>query len=182
MKFFGNNADGIMNKLESLENMLQELPSVFFIQETHVKRAGRIKTPSARKYTWYELIRTSNASKGEKGGSIAIGLLNVLQPSWISEGDDEAEAITVEIWVKGFPIRLVCGYGPQEYDKRDRKDKFWSYLSSEVVKATQNGAAFVLQMDGNLWAGKSIIKDDPRDKDKDKGICWISRPLCLPEP
>ena len=93
-------------------------------------------------------------------------MLNVLQPSWISEGDNEAEAITVEIWVEGFPIRLVCGYGPQEYDKRDRKDKFWSYLSSEVVKATQNGAAFVLELDGNLWAGKSIIKDDPREQNQ----------------
>ena len=89
-------------------------------------------------------------------------MLNILQPSWISEGDDETEAITVEIWVEGFPIRLVCGYGPQEYDKTDRKDNFWSYLSSEVENAIKNGAAFLLQMDGNLWAGKEIIKDDPK--------------------
>ena len=30
LKFFGNNADGLINKLESLENMLKENPSVFF--------------------------------------------------------------------------------------------------------------------------------------------------------
>ena len=158
LKFFGNNADGLLNKLESLENMLKENPSVFFLQETH----GRITTPSANKYTWYELHRTIKSSKGEKGGGIAIGVLNVEQPSWISEGDDEAEAITVEIWVQGFPVRLICGYGPQEYDKSDRKYCFWSYLGSEVTNATKNGAALVLQMDGNLWAGPSIIKDDPK--------------------
>ena len=107
--------------------MLKENPSVVFIQETQLQRSGRIKTPSANQYTWYELHRTSKASKGEKGGGSTIGVLNVLQPSWISEGDDDAEAITVEIWVEGFPICLICGYSPQEYEKFDRKEKFWSY-------------------------------------------------------
>ena len=110
-----------LNKFESLESILKDFPSVLFIQETHLQRPGRIKNPSSNKYTWYELIRTNEALKGEKGGGIAIGVLNVLQPSWISEGDDEAEAITVEIWVNGFPIRLICGYGPQEYDKKKQK-------------------------------------------------------------
>ena len=162
LTFYGNNADGLINKLESFENILKEKPSVFFLQETHLQRPGRIKTPSSKKYTWYELHRSIKSSKGEKGGGLAIGVLNELEPSWISKGNDEAEAVTVEIWVKGFPIRLICGYGPQEYDKTDRKDLFWSYLSSEITNATKNGAALVLQMDGNLWAGKSIIKDDPK--------------------
>ena len=147
---------------------MKENPSVFFIQETQLQRPGRIKTPSANRYTWYELHRTGKASKGEKGGGIALGVLNVLQPSWISEGDDDAEAITVEIWVEGFPIRLICGYGPQEYDKKDRKDKFWAYLHSEVENAINNGAAIVIQMDGNLWAGKNIIKSDPKTQHQKK--------------
>ena len=54
--------------------------------------------------------------KGVNGGGIAIGVCNILDPSWLSEGDDEAEAMAVEIWIEGFPIRLICGYGPQEYD------------------------------------------------------------------
>ena len=60
--------------------------------------------------------RTQNAEKGEKGGGVAIGILDVLQPSWVSEGDNSAETISVKIWVEGFSIRLICGYGPQEYD------------------------------------------------------------------
>ena len=166
LKFIGNNADGLMNKLELLENILKENPSAIFIQETQSKRPGRIKTPSFKKYTWHELHRTKIAEKGEKGGGIALGVINTLEPSWISEGDDDAEAITVEIWIEGFPIRLVCGYGPQLYDKTPRKDKFWSYLNEEVENATNNGAAFVLQMDGNLWAGKEILKNDPKDQNQ----------------
>ena len=164
LKFVGNNADGIINKLESLENILRDNPSAIFLQETQSNRPGRLKTPSSNKYTWYELHRTSNAEKGEKGGGIALGVLNVLEPSWISEGDDDAEAISVEIWVEGFPIRLVNGYGPQVYDNTNRKDKFWKYLETEVENASNSGAAFVLQMDGNLWAGKDIIPGDPKEQ------------------
>ena len=68
--------------------------------------------------------RTVSAEKGVKGGGLAIEVLNSLDPSWISEGDDDAEALTVEIWVQGFPIRLICGYGPPEYDKKERKYGF----------------------------------------------------------
>ena len=129
---------------------MRENPSAIFLQETQSNIPGRLKTPSSNKYTWYELHRTSKAEKGEKGGGIALGVLNVLEPSWISEGDNDAEALMVEIWVEGFPIRLVCGYGPQVYDNTNREDKFWNYLKTEVENASNNGAAFVLQMDGNL--------------------------------
>ena len=97
--------------MESLENLLkEENPSAIFLQETKLGRAGRIKTPTSRnKYTWYELHRTEEALKGKGGGGIALGVLNCLEPSWISEGDDNVEALTVEIWLEGFPIRLLCG-------------------------------------------------------------------------
>ena len=121
MRFFGNNVDGLANKMESLENVLLQCPSAIFLQETKLGRPNRIKTPSSGKYTFYELHRTKSAQKGEKGGGIALGVLNSLEPSWISEGDDDCETITVEVWVSGFPIRLVCGYGPQEYDKNEGK-------------------------------------------------------------
>ena len=43
-------------------------------------------------------------------------MVNCLEPSWISDGDDDAEALTVEIWVEEFPVTLICAYGPQESD------------------------------------------------------------------
>ena len=158
----GNNANSLVQKLESLEHILCiEKPSVIFLQETKLGRIGRIKTPSSLKYTWYELHRTINAIKGPKGGGIALGVLNVLEPSWVSEGNDEIEAITVEVWIEGFPIRLVCGYGPQESDNKERKEMFWKYLNKETQDACAKGAGFILQMDGNLWAGGTIISGDP---------------------
>ena len=167
MKFLGNNVDGITNKLESLEHIINtEKPGAVFLQETKVGRTGRIKVPSNLKYTWYELIRTKEAEKGMKGGGLAIGILNTLEPSWISEGDNDAEALTVEIWVGGFPLRLVCGYGPQEGDSKERKVKYWDYLNQEVHNARENGAGIVIQMDGNLWAGDDIIKGDPKQQNQ----------------
>ena len=85
-----------------------------------------------------------------------------MEPSFISEGDDDAEALTVKIWAGGFPIRLICWYGSQEGDTIQRKNKFWKYLDDEVHKARVDGAAIVIQMDGNLWAGCDIIKGDPK--------------------
>ena len=136
-------------------------PSVVFLQETKLGRPGRIKTPSSSIYTWYELHRTKNATKGQNGGGLALGVVNHLEPSWISEGNDNTEAITVEIWAKGFPICLVCGYGPQEHDPKDRKSGFWEYIENEVHNASQNGAGIIIPMDWNLWAEDHIITGDP---------------------
>ena len=167
LKLIGNNVDSLLKKLESLENLIiNENPGVIFLQETQVRRSGRIKTPSSKKFTWYELNRTKDAPKGEEGGGVAIGVQNLLEPSWISEGDDDAETITVEIWIEGFPIRLICGYGPQEYDGKERKDKFWRYLDKEVKSGKEDGAGIIIQMDGNCWAGDKIIKDDPKPQNQ----------------
>ena len=101
MKFIGNNVNSLLSKLESFDHVISVIkPSVIFLQETKLGRSGRIKTPSSKKYTWYELHRTKHARKGEKGGGLAIGVINNLEPSWISEGDDDIEALTVEIWLQ----------------------------------------------------------------------------------
>ena len=146
--------------------MSTESPGVIFLQETKVGRHGRIKVQSNSKYTWYEFTRTKEAEKGAKGGGLAIGVLNTLEPSWVSEGDDDAEALTVEIWIGGFPIRLVCGYGPQEGDRKERKLKYWQYLDQEVHNARENGAGIVIQMDGNLWGGDKIVCGDPKQQNQ----------------
>ena len=35
-------------------------------------------------------------------------------------------------------------------------------MSEEVHNARNDGAAIIIQMDGNLWAGGDIIKGDPK--------------------
>ena len=167
LKLLGNNVDGLYKKFEALCHLLlTEKPSVLFLQETKLGRQGRIKTPCSKPYSWYELHRTQSAEKGANGGGLAIGVLDILDPSWLSEGNDDAEALTVEMWVQGFSIRLICGYGPQEYDRKERKEAFWTYLNSEAQKAQQDGAALIIQMDGNLWAGKEIVPNDPKNQNQ----------------
>ena len=93
-------------------------------------------------------------------------MVNPLEPSWISEGDDETEALTVEVWAKGFPIRLLCGYGPQENDSKETKTMFWDYIEQEIQNASKNGAGMIIQIDGNLWAGNKIVKNDPNTQNQ----------------
>ena len=64
MNLTGNNVHGSLKKLVYLENLIKnENPAVIFLQETQVKRAGRIKCPSASRFTWYELNRTKKTQK-----------------------------------------------------------------------------------------------------------------------
>ena len=39
---------------------------------------------------------------------------------------------------------------------------FWKYLNKETQDACAKVAGFILQMDGNLWAGGTIISGDPK--------------------
>ena len=84
-----------------------------------------------------------------------------LNPVWISEGDNEVEVLVIQIEVEQFFIRCIGAYGPQEKDRIERKQNFWSRISKEVEEAYENDCAIIFQMDGNLWAGNDVIKGDP---------------------
>ena len=62
-----------------------------------------------------------------------------------------------------LPYSYYCKVVLSEKDYIERKHKFWERLSTEVEEAQENNLAFILQMDGNLWAGKEIIKNDVHD-------------------
>ena len=162
----GNNVAHLESKLETFENYLKNnKPAAFMLQETKMKRVGQIKTETIKEYIVYELLRKKEKTKG---GGLAIGILKSLQPAFINEGDDEVEALTVEVWVEDFPVRLVVAYGPQNSDRdndskkhKTKKEKFWTYIENEFIEAKRNGAGFLVQMDGNLHAGKEIVPNDP---------------------
>ena len=51
LRLVGMNAAGLSSKLDSFDKMLKDLiPGVFFVEETKLKRQGRIKTESSEKY------------------------------------------------------------------------------------------------------------------------------------
>ena len=71
-------------------------------------------------YVIFEKVR----SKKENGGGLAIGCIPELKPMWVREGDDLVEALSIDIFVKNMKIRCCVGYGCQEGDSIEKKDKF----------------------------------------------------------
>ena len=114
------NAANIRNKLLSLEKVVNDLHlSIFCIQETHQVKIGSIKFRGSENFQIYEKIRMN---KG--GGGLAIGVLKEFSPTWMRDGGNEAEALTIKFQVKNFNVRLVNAYAPQEYDNDDKKMHF----------------------------------------------------------
>ena len=164
LRMLGVNAAGIKSKLTSFKNILNELkPAVFFIEETKQKDEGKLKFEN---YDVFEHVRDNR--KG--GGGLALGCLKDLQAVYVRGGDQEVEALSVDIFVKNFKIRCCVAYGCQESDLEKRKDSFWDYLAEEVSLAEQAEAGFILHMDGNLWAGDKIIPGDPRNQNRNGKI------------
>ena len=160
LRFLGVNTAGLKSKLTSFKKVLTDLqPSVFFAQETKFREEGNIKL--GNDYVIYELVR-----KNGGGGGLALGCLKELNPCWISDGGDKVEVLSVDIFLKSMKIRCCVAYGPQENDNVEKKEMFWEYLDREVEEARKSGAGFVLQFDGNLWAGNHLIPGDPRPQNK----------------
>ena len=132
LHFIGINANGVKSKWGTFKKLIRELqPSVCSMQETKCNVKGQFKLND---YYVYELVREK---KG--GGGLAIGALKDLKPVWIKEGNDEVEAITIEINVKKLAISFTVAYGPQENDQIERKTKFWCRIQDEIREAQENG-------------------------------------------
>ena len=156
LRFLGINAAGLRSKILTFQKVLKDLkPSVFFIEETKLKDAGKVKFDN---YLVFEKTR----KKKINGGGIAIGCIEELNPVWVKEGEEDVEALSIEVFVKKMKIRCCVAYGFQENENYDKKEAFWNYLDDEVTEAKESGAGLVIQFDGNLWAGNKIIPNDPR--------------------
>ena len=160
IRFLGVNAAGIRSKLFTFKKVLNDLkPSVFFIEETKLKDTGRIKLEN---YVIFEKPRRTQ----NNGGGVAIGCKKELNPVWVKEGQNDVEALSVNISVKNMKIRCCVAYGCQENVANDKKDDFWTYLDEEVSEAKESGAGLIIQFDGNLWAGDKLVPNDPRNQNK----------------
>ena len=124
------------------------------IQETKLDSKGRIKVKG---FTAFERVRDN---KG--GGGIALLVKESLHPVWVNEGEGTTETLSVIVTIGQRSIHLMVGYGPQESSNIDDKEKFWKYIEDEYIDAVNNKEGFILQMDGNLWAGEQLIPGDPR--------------------
>ena len=98
--------------MKTFKKVISELrPSVFFLEETKYKDAGKFKLDN---YEIFELVRESR----DGGGGLALGCLKELRPAWVREGDDQVEALSVDIYVKSMKIRCCVAYGCQEKKRK----------------------------------------------------------------
>ena len=154
----GVNSNGISSKLKSLDHIISKInPSVICIQETKVRKVGRISVQS-KDFVTFELVR-----KESGGGGLATMVRADLSPVWVSEGDDTTEVLVVEIHMEEKNIRIINAYGPQMCDSNEKKSKFWCRIQEEIREAAENHVGVILQMDGNLHAGSDIIRNDPNE-------------------
>ena len=83
LNLVGVNAAGLSSKLFSFDKLLADTkPGVFFIEETKMRKEGKIKTAHSANYQIYERIRKA----GKNGGGLALGVHNDLCPAWVGEG------------------------------------------------------------------------------------------------
>ena len=76
------------------------------------------------------------------------------------------ESLSIYVHINNLKIRCCVAYGPQEYDNLEKKKHFWDYLNEEVIFAQHDRAGFLLQFDGNLWAGQNLIPNDPNKQNR----------------
>ena len=107
LKIFGVNAASIKCKLKSFNDILSRLcPQIWMLQETKLKPNQLLNFESVNDFQVYYLSRQNS-----QGGGLAIGVVKDLESTLIREGDDECEAMSVEVVVATLPIRVVTAYG-----------------------------------------------------------------------
>ena len=86
----------------------------------------------------------SNENIKQSGGGLALGCMKELKPCFVRDGGEEAETMSVNIFVQHMKIRCCLAYGPQESDNISKKKLFWKYLNEDVLFAKKEGAGFIL--------------------------------------
>ena len=91
----GVNAAGIKCKMDSLDDILKRLkPQIWSIQETKLKPNEKLKSEVINKFQVYYLNRQNS-----QGGGLAIGIDKDIESTLKREGNDEIEALAVQIVV-----------------------------------------------------------------------------------
>ena len=138
---------------------------IWLIQETKLKINETLKSEVTEKYQIYYLSR-----KDSQGGGLAIGVDKEIESTLLREGDDDIEALVVQIVIEKMPIKVIAAYGPQEGALKEKKEKFWKFLEEEAIKTELMDHRLLIQMDGNLHGGPTLINNDPNPQNRNGRI------------
>ena len=159
---FSTNCASLKEKVKGFKCELRKLnSSAFTLQETHFKTKGQFQHED---FEIFEAIR-----KGKKDGGTMIGVHKALKPILINEYDDPFELLVVEIKVANREIRLMSGYGPQEYWTPQERLPFFNALEEEIIKAELAGKSVIIEADFNSKLGKEFIPKDPHEQSENNG-------------
>ena len=158
LSLLGTNANGLKNKLESLEIAIEHFKaSIVTIQETKLRRAGSLKLKG---YQIYETIRTG----GVEGGGLLTAVDDNINSVLISGGNDEnIEILVVQANVWDYNIRIINAYGPQEDDSPTKIINFWQEIEEAVLAAKDSNCFVLFQLDANAKIGMENLKNDPHN-------------------
>ena len=150
----GTNSAGLTSKKESFFSLINILnPSIITVQETKHSKIKNFRIPG---YQNFERIRN-----GKSGGGLLTSIIEDLNSVLIHTAEEDIELMTVEVNIGTEKIRIINGYGPQEYDDTNSIVRFWQELETEVIKAHDNNRNIIIQLDANAKLGSDIIKGDP---------------------
>ena len=137
MIFVGMNCAGLSSKWQSLNKLIGDIsPCAFFLQEIKLKKIHVFKIEN-KEYVIFRLERENTGGSG-----LALGALQDLKPILLKEGNDESEAISVQIEINELKIRLVVGYGALMSDRQakqidttqiERKKKLCKFIENEAI-------------------------------------------------
>ena len=154
MTFIGANAAGLKNKSDSFLRLISNFkPGAVFVQETKVRRKMQFKV---KNYECFELVRTDS-----NGGGLLTAVHESFDPVEIPTESDQ-EILVVESLINGNRVRLINGYGPQEYVSENVRQQFFTQLDLEIKKAKLAGALIIIEMDSNAKLGSKFIPSDPK--------------------
>ena len=109
------------------------------------------------------------ARSGNESGSLMTGVHENLAPVLIFE-DNDLEILVVQIRVNDIQIRIINGYGPQEYAGHEKIISFYSTLDQVIKNAKFDGCFIIFQLDANAKVGHEIIVGDPHPQSQNGKI------------
>ena len=119
--FAGVNPAGARSKWPTWKKIIrQSEASVWTMQETKCSQNNKLKMDD---FIIYEKVRSE-----KEGGGVAIAAKRDLNPVLTAEGEDEIEAISIDIHPSKIVISCTSAYGPQLRDSANKKSKLTSSL------------------------------------------------------
>ena len=89
----------------------------------------------------------------------------------ISTGNEDFEALIIQVQIGSKTLRIFNCYGPQEASQAQRPVNeqttaisiFWQELEKEIINAYEDGCMILIEMDANAKIGWNYIKNDPHN-------------------